>query len=282
MQMECVGADFIFLVYGHLEGNCAVFLIQKHPPLWRWMHQRHMKYIHWIQKRMKPPAADIPFLGYAIKSKWCKGQVEDWVRKDFPDRWMLEDFFPSQPKWQLVGFFTDGSESTRRYPQYVERYSPSGPVDPSIFQRAVGAIWERIGVECLDNMGFSTNREMKVTSFCEELRILKELYKARGQECVEANLIEGLWADSHELFEGTCNNDPSECNINLVPLLPLAVEFLGTIGIGSRDVHGMNSAIGERTARKFAQHVRGRFPLLYQYIDETDDQLWTAILLGVD
>lgn len=285
MQMECVGSDYIFLIYGHLDGNCAVFLIQKCPELWLWMHKRHQRYMYWIKKRMVPPKNEIPFLGYAIKAKWCKGITEDWVKKDFPDQWMKEDFFPPQPKWQLVGYFTDGSEQTKRYPDLVERYSPRGPVDAVIFRRAIGSIWERIGVECESTHieGFRTNREMAVHSFCDELRIKKELDKARGIErSQEVELIERLWADSHELFEGTARQDSAEYTIDLEPMLPMARDFLDYSGIKPQSVHRMNSTDGAYFARRFAQYVRDKFPLLYRYIEETDDQMWGQILLGVD
>lgn len=150
-QMHVKGVDFMFLTYGDLEDNTAVFLVQYSPELWDWMTPRMATYVEvYLSGRREFEPGEMPEIGWAVKDLWEVGGSVDSVLVEKlekvlgPGATRQPGFFPPMPRWELVGFQTGGRRSD--YWRYVRLWSLAGGADPDVFHRSIGVLWEKIGV----------------------------------------------------------------------------------------------------------------------------------------
>jgi hypothetical protein len=175
-----MGIDFMFIGYGHLRDNTAVFLVQNCPELFEWMLKRWEVYSRYLRQRQQAPKDELPSLGHEVKQYWCKGTIPWHVRELYPNEWYKPGFWPPQPKWQMLGYSID-QDYIPEYHQEAQRYSPSGRVDPEIFERAVGSIWKRVGIELYDDPELEPE-EMKDMSLADDPHVHRHIEQLLRQK----------------------------------------------------------------------------------------------------
>jgi hypothetical protein len=146
VQMRCTGTDFAFLCYGHMRDCTALFLVQYSPELWHWLLPRARIFRDHVWGRKPLSPNDIPWLGPAVDSYWSQKRIRPaWVVERYGREARKLSFWPPCPRWSLLNY-SYNPERIGDYSRIVEVHSPAGPVSPEIFRRAVGVLWQRVGV----------------------------------------------------------------------------------------------------------------------------------------
>lgn len=202
VQMYHGGAkrgDFMFIAMGYRLRSTAVFLIEYCPELIKWLKARWARFRDAVKRGVRPTDADIVNMGHEVKDLWAGKRVRADFYKEHTTARTDPDFFPPQPRWQLVCFEADPlDEGSRGYGESVTRESPAGPVSPETFYDAIGRIWERIAVSVSYEEG-ALAHSSNASSLLDDVEIgLLAGQISELEQPFMIRLLDGMWYISAE------------------------------------------------------------------------------------
>lgn len=149
IQMYTTGSEFAFLVYGHGEGtdmqSVVVYLVEYCPELMEWIMPRLKEFADSIAENRNCRNMQI---GEEVKSLWSGYPMDKDFFKKHPECVSDTNFWPPQPRWQLVGWNVNyGASGFNNIGGWIARRSKtSQSVSEEVFEHAIGWLWRRVNV----------------------------------------------------------------------------------------------------------------------------------------
>ena len=153
LQMYHADSDWMFLVYGFRDKSAALFLVEYSAELLDWLMPRMKEFRDYaLDKRLSAVQArnarfkHIRNIGHAVKDVWDGKEAPAWLSREFGSNVKRRDFFPPQPRWQLVGFSVDPNDDrVSQYAACVMHHNPvDGPVSDKVFKEAIGSVYQLV------------------------------------------------------------------------------------------------------------------------------------------